>query len=252
MSNDWFQFNKFKIKQEQCAMKVGTDGVLLGAWATMPHTENKVHSKTMCTLPVSHILDIGMGTGLIALMMAQRYPTAVVYAIDIDAGACIQANENVLASPFADRVVVQNVPLQQFTAHIRFDAIVSNPPYFIDSLRNPDDKRQLARHTDSLSYYDLCQHAYRLLSHYGNFSVVLPTNYVDRFVSEATIAGFFLSKQCWVQTCMRKPPKRCLMTFTKVRPTILDVQQCAMQDVTGDKSEWFKRLTKDFLATPIP
>ena len=121
MSNDYFQFRQFVVHQQRCAMKVGTDGTLLGAWAAAPSGQCR-------------ILDIGTGTGLIALMMAQRYPEAEVTGIDIDEDAVAQADENVRLSPFSERVRIYRQDIVNFTDIIGFDAIVSNPPYFVDSL----------------------------------------------------------------------------------------------------------------------
>lgn len=230
MSNDWFQLKEFRVRQDRCAMKVGTDGVLLGAWAQGGQ----------------RILDIGTGTGLIALMMAQRYPQARIVAIDIDCEACKQAEENVATSPFADRIAVENVPLQQLNATEEFDAIVTNPPYFIDSLRNPDEQRALARHACSLPYKDLCKGVQLLLSSRGIFSVVLPTNNMEKFVAEAAFAGLYLYKQYKIKTHLRKEPKRCLMAFTKFRPDCLEIKECTLLDEQGQKSEWYKALTHAF------
>lgn len=162
-----FRFKQFEIEQDRCAMKVGTDGVLLGAWAQGGR----------------RILDIGSGTGLISLMMAQRFPEAEVVGIDMDADACGQARENVMASPFRDRVEIECCRLQDFGGTSEaaealenaedlksagvFDAIVSNPPFFVDSLKNPDSKRTMARHTDSLPFRDLFAGVKRLLSDDG-------------------------------------------------------------------------------------
>ena len=134
-----FTFKQFHVEQDRTAMKVGTDGVLLGAWA-----------EGGCT-----ILDIGTGTGLVALMMAQRFEDAQVVGIDIDPDASEQARENVAASPFASRISILHTSLQAFSTERKFDAIVSNPPYFEHSLKNPDAARAAARHADSLPFADL-------------------------------------------------------------------------------------------------
>ena len=178
-------------------MKVGTDGVLLGAWAKGGQ----------------RILDAGTGTGVIAMMLAQRYPGARVTAIDIDEGAVRQAQQNVTKSPFAAQVTVLQETLQEHQGE--YDAIVSNPPFFIDSLAAPDEQRNMARHTATLTYAELMQAAYRLLSDEGELSVVVPFDYRQRMEDEAIFVGFFPSRVCAVKTTERKPAKRYLLAFRK-------------------------------------
>ena len=192
-----FQFKQFTIEQELCAMKVGTDGVLLGAWAKGG----------------PRILDIGTGTGIIALMMAQRYPEAQVTAIDIDEGAVRQAEQNVSQSPFLGRISVLQQAVQEHLGE--YESIVSNPPFFIDSLQAPDEQRNMARHTATLSYAELMKAAYRLLADNGEFSVVIPFDYRRRMEDEAIFVGFFPSRVCGVKTTERKPAKRYLLAFRK-------------------------------------
>ena len=192
-----FQFKQFTIEQELCAMKVGTDGVLLGAWAKGG----------------PRILDIGTGTGIIALMMAQRYPEAQVTAIDIDEGAVRQAEQNVSQSPFFGRISVLQQAVQEHLGE--YESIVSNPPFFIDSLQAPDEQRNMARHTATLSYAELMKAAYRLLADNGEFSVVIPFDYRRRMEDEAVFVGFFPSRVCGVKTTERKPAKRYLLAFRK-------------------------------------
>ena len=178
-------------------MKVGTDGVLLGAWAKGG----------------PRILDIGTGTGIIALMMAQRYPEAQVTAIDIDEGAVRQAEQNVSQSPFLGRISVLQQAVQEHLGE--YESIVSNPPFFIDSLQAPDEQRNMARHTATLSYAELMKAAYRLLADNGEFSVVIPFDYRRRMEDEAIFVGFFPSRVCGVKTTERKPAKRYLLAFRK-------------------------------------
>lgn len=192
-----FQFKQFTVEQELCAMKVGTDGVLLGAWAKGGQ----------------RILDAGTGTGVIAMMLAQRYPGARVTAIDIDEGAVRQAQQNVTKSSFAAQVTVLHETLQEHQGE--YDAIVSNPPFFIDSLAAPDEQRNMARHTATLTYAELMQAAYRLLSDEGELSVVVPFDYRQRMENEAIFVGFFPSRVCAVKTTERKPAKRYLLAFRK-------------------------------------
>lgn len=216
-----FQFKQFTISQELCAMKVGTDGVLLGAWANGG----------------KRVLDAGTGTGIIALMMAQRYPNAVVTAIDIDEGAVKQAQQNVAQSPFAQQITVLRNTLQEHQGE--YDAIISNPPFFIDSLAAPDEQRNVARHTQTLTYTELMQAAWRLLSDEGELSVVVPFDYRKRMEDEAIFVGFFPSKVCAVKTTERKPAKRYLLSFKK-HPC-----RCEQEQLTIG-SERYQELTKEF------
>lgn len=216
-----FQFKQFTIYQDLCAMKVGTDGVLLGAWANGG----------------KRILDAGTGTGIIALMMAQRYPNAVVTAIDVDEGAVKQAQQNVVQSPFSQQITVLHNTLQEHQGE--YDAIISNPPFFIDSLAGPDEQRNVARHTQTLTYTELMQAAWRLLSDEGELSVVVPFDYRKRMEDEAIFVGFFPSKVCAVKTTERKPAKRYLLSFKK-HPC-----RCEQEQLTIG-SERYQELTKEF------
>ena len=241
-----FRFKQFEIEQDRCAMKVGTDGVLLGAWAQGGR----------------RILDIGSGTGLISLMMAQRFPEAEVVGIDMDADACGQARENVMASPFRDRVEIECCRLQDFGGASEaaeasetaeglkaagvFDAIVSNPPFFVDSLKNPDSKRTMARHTDSLPFRDLFAGVKRLLSDEGVFSAIVPVEVVEQFVAESYILGFYLIRKCGVKTVERKQPKRFMLSFAKHRISPYEEHVETMMDSQGNRSEWYKKITEKF------
>lgn len=225
-----FQFKRFGISQDRCAMKVGTDGVLLGAWADGG----------------SHILDVGSGTGLISLMMAQRFPLAQVVGIDMDGEACSQASENVASSPFAKQVSILHSRLQDFSADEVFDSIVSNPPFFVNSLKNPDNKRSMARHADTLPFCDLWKGVKRLLSEEGRFSVILPSEVVEQFVSEGCMSGFYLVRRCAVKTVGRKAPKRFLLAFSRHRNKEMEDAMEVMLDDGGKRSNWYVKLTDDF------
>lgn len=232
MAKGHFEFKQFTIHQECCAMKVGTDGTLLGAWASAP-------------AGVCRILDIGTGTGLIALMMAQRYPEAEVIGIDIDGEAVSQAMTNVVDSPFASRVSIMQADISDFSVE-PFDAIVCNPPFFVDSLTCPDSSRTQARHTGSLSYKTLMRSVKRCLKDEGLFSVVIPVDYRSQLLSEAALAGLILSKECNIQTTPKKTPKRCLMEFRKqpVNHVVSTIETLEIQP--GQRSNWYHHLTKDF------
>lgn len=233
MANDYFQFKQFTVRQHRCAMKVGTDGTLLGAWSLAP------------SLPC-RILDIGTGTGLIALMMAQRYPQASVTAIDIDAEAVLQARENVAASPFAKRIHVVEVDVVTFEDAEKFDSIVCNPPFFEDSLTCPDPQRTEARHTDTLGYRQLMESAFRLLKDDGRFSVILPADCRSRLESEAHLRGFFISRLCSIQTTPMKSPKRYMMELTKYPVNEIDMMNGVIELSPQIRSEWYRELTNEF------
>lgn len=233
MSNDYFQFRQFVVHQQRCAMKVGTDGTLLGAWAAAPSVQCR-------------ILDIGTGTGLIALMMAQRYPEAEVTGIDIDEDAVAQADENVRLSPFSERVRIYRQDIVNFTDIIGFDAIVSNPPYFVDSLACPDDQRTIARHAVSLTYEQLMHQAYHLLKDEGRFSVVVPSDCRAKIEAAACLEGFFTTRVCLIKTTPRKQPKRQLIEFQKHPVSELDISEGVIEVSPNVRSEWYQQLTKEF------
>jgi tRNA1Val (adenine37-N6)-methyltransferase len=233
MSNDYFQFRQFVVHQQRCAMKVGTDGTLLGAWAAAPSGQCR-------------ILDIGTGTGLIALMMAQRFPEAEVTGIDIDEDAVTQAVENVRLSPFSERVRIYRQDIVNFTDIIGFDAIVSNPPYFVDSLACPDDQRTIARHAVSLTYKQLMHQAYHLLKDEGRFSVVVPSDCRAKIEAAACLEGFFTTRVCLIKTTPRKQPKRQLIEFQKHPVSELDISEGVIEVSPNVRSEWYQQLTKEF------
>ncbi len=240
MSRD-FEFKKFAIHQDRCGMKVGTDGVLVGAWAGGDKDSDKMMK----------ILDVGTGTGLIALMMAQRFPNSHVDAIDIDSDACIQAQENVDDSQFSDQVSIFHQSLQQFLLNSEkpldgYDIIVSNPPFFVNSLKNPDKKRSLARHTDTLPFVDLVRGVKKLLKDDGVIDVILPMEVMNHFLEECLIQGLFESKKHYVKTVDRKAPKRVMLELLKTRAQVLDEQTFTMMDSDGNRTEWYVKLTDKF------
>ena len=231
MSNDYFRFKQFTIRQDRCAMKVGTDGVLLGAWANGG----------------MRILDIGTGTGLIAMMMAQRFPNAHVLGIDVDGDACLQATCNINDSPFVSRLEIRNVPIQNYFADTtRYDAIVCNPPYFNDSLKNPSAKRTMARHTVTLSYSDLFKSVARLLADDGEFSAIIPFDSISYFQSEACIYGLIVSRMCAIRTKSESKPKRCLLAFRKQITSDVENTSVTIYEKENGLSQWYTDLTSAF------
>ena len=233
MGKDSFTFKQFVVRQDRCAMKVGTDGTLLGAWAEMERDDGRV-------------LDIGTGTGLIALMMAQRYPEAKVTGIDIDEMAVSQAVENVQGSPFADRIEVLQADVNSFESTELFDSIVCNPPFFNNALICPDNQRTQARHTLSLSYQQLMAAAWRLLRDEGVFSLIIPNDFFQQLESEAHLAGFFLTRVFGVRTIEGKPIKRYLIELRKHPYIELIKKDVMIEDEPNVRSIWYRELTKDF------
>jgi tRNA1Val (adenine37-N6)-methyltransferase len=213
MPNNYFKFKQFTIYQDGSAMKVGTDGVLLGAWANMTGAKR--------------VLDIGTGTGLIAIMLAQRTTNDVlVDAVEIDASAYQQAVDNFGNCPWNSRMNAINASFQEFCADNTevYDCIVSNPPYFMNGLNAKGDARTQARKADSLPFEDLLQGSRKLLSQYGRLSVILPIEEGEYFERLARLEGFSLSRKISVLPNPGKPAKRYLLEFT-------------MQDATPEYAE---------------
>lgn len=226
-----FAFKKFVIHQDHCAMKVGTDGVLLGSWANGG----------------KRILDIGTGTGLIALMMAQRYTDAIIDAVEIDHDAALQAYENVSNTEFANRIKIVETAIQHHSTQDKYNAIVSNPPFFIDSLLNPNAQRSTARHACALKYCELFATVKALLDTDGEFSAIIPTECLQAFIAEAYKAGLAMSRQCAVRTTPRKQSKRHLVAFHHADYKCeRETEEVCLQDIDGSRSEWYAQLTADF------
>ena len=234
MRGKGFTFKQFHIDHSRCAMKVGTDGTLLGAWASLPDSEGA-------------ILDIGTGTGLIAIMAAQRAPEAHITAIDIDTDCVEQARDNVSATPWSDRIEVVGSPLQEFFPSHTFDSIISNPPYFIDSLLSPDAARTTARHTTTLSFEDLVGGVLRLLAEDGTFSLILPPTEYSRFLSEAR-GRLFEKRRCEVWSTPESDVKRIMAELTKTPPQDLPLVSRLIIEDKGPMgySDEYKTLTRDF------
>jgi tRNA1Val (adenine37-N6)-methyltransferase len=230
-----FHFKVFSIEQDRCIMKVGTDGVLLGAWADVALAEK--------------VLDIGSGTGLIALMIAQRNPHCKIHAVEIDAESALQSKENIATSPWPERIAVYHKSIQEF-AKIRldlYDHIVSNPPFFIKSTLGPDSSRNIARHTLDLPHTEILRSAEALLKKDGRLSVILPTREGREFIGEAISFGMYCNKIMEVYPREAKPVERLLMQFSR-RPSATDIQQLLIhqgEDPT-DYSAAYKALTAAF------
>lgn len=228
-----FRFKQFTVAHDRSTHKVGTDGVLLGSWVNVKETDN-------------YLLDIGTGSGLIALMLAQRTGSTVhIDALEINADDANQARENVARSPWPERISVHVTAAQHFKSENRYDLIVSNPPYFRKSLRPPDEKRTIARHTLDLSFEDLLFTVTRLLSSGGRFGVVLPYSEAMHFITLAEHSGLYPLRITSFRTRIHKPIERMLMEFSRVKDA------CAKSEIVlytkGDQwSDEYRALTFDF------
>lgn len=233
MPNPYFSFKQFTVYHDKCAMKVGIDGVLLGVWAEIGSA--------------SRILDIGTGTGLIALMLAQRSHSKIV-GIDIEPDAVQQARENVLQSPWINRVEVLQCSLQEFakTSSIGFDLIVSNPPYFVNSLKAPTENRSLARHAETLTHSELIENAVSLLNSDGRICMILPVDEGLQCVNFASENNLFCSKLIKVFPKPDKGAKRVLIEFTKVPTEKVEAELTIESEVRHHYSPEFSALAKDF------
>ena len=232
-----FRFKQFYIEDSKCAMKVGTDGVLLGAWCPLDRYADRIQNTEY--RPNYKILDVGTGSGLIARMMMQRFPEAEVEGIDIDEAAVEQARENGV------RAYVSR--LQEWKKEDGYDLIVSNPPYFQNSLKNPDKGRELARHTDSLSYEELIDHSARLLREGGQLALILPADKEAEMRQIAASKNLFLTHVTRVYSKESKPARRVLLAF---RYQISDISRTEdtliLEDEKGGRSKAYQELTKDF------
>ncbi len=233
MPNDYFKFKQFTVYQNKCAMKVGTDGVLLGAWANCENARN--------------ILDIGTGTGIIALMLAQR-SRAKIDAIEVDKTAGIQARENVEKSPWTSRINIINQSFQNYTniTKSKFDLIVTNPPYFQNSLLAPNDKRAVARHNSNLELDDIINGTNKMLTDNGILSIILPYLEGAMFILKASEKELFCNRQTKVLPKPNHEPKRLLLEFTKKKKPLIEQEIIIELNKRHEYSEAYKNLTKDF------
>ncbi|NIJ46070.1 tRNA1Val (adenine37-N6)-methyltransferase [Wenyingzhuangia heitensis] len=196
-----FQFKQFSITQDKSAMKVGTDGVLLGAWTPVEKA--------------TQILDIGTGTGLIALMLAQRNSFSNIDAVEIDISACLEAEENFKSSNWKDRISLFKTSISLFKPTIKYDLIVSNPPYYTDTFKSEKTKRTLARHVDGLSFKTLLSYSKKWLTDKGICTYIIPYKEENDFILLALEMELYLIKQTRVKGRKELEYKRSLLCFSK-------------------------------------
>ncbi len=233
MSNNYFKFKQFVIFQDKTAMKVGTDGVLLGTWVKADNPKN--------------ILDIGTGTGLIALISAQRFKNSIITAIDINKSASEQAQENVENSKFKNQITVLNLSLQDFVKNNnkKFDLIVSNPPFFKESLKSDDNDKNIARHNIKLSYNDLIKLSSEILSEKGKVCLIFPSEQEKNIKEIILQNNLFINKITYVKTTPTKMHKRVLMEISHIKTNIIQ-DSLVIEKSRHNYSDEFFNLVKDF------
>jgi tRNA1Val (adenine37-N6)-methyltransferase len=233
MSNPSFKFKQFTVFHDKCAMKVGTDGVLLGAWASVEGC--------------SQLLDVGTGSGLIALMLAQRKRDAFITAIEIDEDACRQATDNVNASPFSARITVERSSFQQFTTTFRqqYDMVVSNPPFFKKSLLPPDPGKANARHSVSLSLDELLQGVKQSLKPYGRIALILPADRLTELVRLTHDTSLALRRLTHVVPAPGKAVRRILVELSPQTGELMETE-LLIEVSRHHYSPEFTRLVRDF------
>jgi tRNA1Val (adenine37-N6)-methyltransferase len=232
MTNNYFNFKQFSISQDKSAFKVGTDGVLLGAYADVKNA--------------TQILDIGSGTGLIAIMLAQRCE-AEITAIEPDYESYIQTCENVALCPWNKRIKIIHTSLQNFKHESRkFDLIVSNPPFFNDSLKNPDPRKSAARHNDSLSSADLLEGALKLLDEDGRLQVIMPYIEGNILIAEASGYSLFCNSILKIKPAPTAEIRRLIMSFSRARNKAVESFLTIEHGKRHDFTEEYINLTRDF------
>ena len=233
MANKYFQFKEFIIYHDQCGMKVGTDGVLLGAWANVSGSD--------------YILDIGTGTGLIAIMMAQR-TSAKIDAVEIDQAAYRQALQNVSKCKWKDRIDIYDQSFQKFSKlqQERYDLIITNPPYFVNALQAPDKKRTHARHAHSLNFDDILNGSKKLLKETGRLSLILPFSEGMKFQERASTYDLFCIRKTHIKPLPDKDPKRLLMEFSPKKEPLTEDYLVIENNKRHHYTQEYKELTKKF------
>jgi tRNA1Val (adenine37-N6)-methyltransferase len=230
-----FHFKQFTIHQDRCAMKVGTDAVLLGAWCPI---DNKPFS----------VLDIGAGTGILSLMLAQRTHAEQVDAIEIDENAYEQCVENFEASPWSDRLFCFHAGLDEFVnePEDEYDIIISNPPFYSENYKTDNDSRDLARFQDALPFEELIEAADLLLSENGIFAVIIPFKEEERFMDLCAQVELFPVKVTRVKGSHNTPIVRSLLAFKRYELPVLEADELVIEINRHDYTDDYINLTKEF------
>jgi tRNA1Val (adenine37-N6)-methyltransferase len=232
MANDYFSFKQFTIYQNKSAFKVGTDGVLLGACAYISGVRN--------------ILEIGSGTGLISIMLAQRC-NAEITAIEPDFESFIESCENVNRCLWKNRIKVENTDLQNFNpGETRFDLIITNPPYFNDSLKSPDPRKSAARHNDSLTTGHILEGAGKFLKDDGRLQLVMPYVEGTVFIAEANRFGLFCNNILKIRSLPTSEIRRLILIFSRIKKSPIERFLTIEHGKRHEFTQEYVNLTKDF------
>lgn len=232
-TKDAFRFKQFQITQHQNVHRVGTDGVLLGAWANVHGAKN--------------ILDVGTGTGLIALMLAQRADAnCLITAIEPDTDSFVVAQNNFDQSAFKNKIETHNISLEQFGTELIFDSIVCNPPFFDNSLKPPSQHRMSARHTEFLKHDDLIKASMKMLKPSGMLSLILPAKEGNKFLELATSSGLYTHRKLAVFSKQSKAQERWLIELALVPTKNSLDDSLTIMTTKGAWTDEFKMLTQDF------
>ena len=229
--NNYFQFKQFRILQERSAMKVGIDGVLLGAWANLEGAKN--------------ILDVGTGTGLLALMAAQK-TDAFIDAVELEPEAAAEALQNFNDSPWASRIALSIGAIQDFVSENKYDHIISNPPFFENGSKSNNVKRTQARHSDSLTLKELLEKSDFLLADGGKISLILPSDKEQRLFEVAGTFQLFVSRLFRVAPDQTKKPHRILVELSKTFGQVVEREFYIRNNGSDAYSDQYRNLTKDF------
>jgi tRNA1Val (adenine37-N6)-methyltransferase len=227
-----FQFKQFSVDHNLCSMKVGVDGALLGAWANINECDN--------------ILDVGTGSGLIALMMAQRNQSANIEAIEIEGNAFQQAQINFQNSPWSARLHLHFGDFKNWNTQQKFDLIISNPPYFTASLKSEKEGRNLARHDDSLPLFELLNKAKLLLSNTGRICLVYPFDGLKSIEEQTKTCALYIKSITLVKPIISKPPKRILVEITRNTNFEVTMNELSIQANANEFTAEYIHLTQDF------
>lgn len=232
MSENEFWFKKFKVAHGKSTMKVGVDAVILGAWAGETATK---------------ILDIGTGCGVIALILAQRFPEACIIGIDIDEESVKEANENFKDSPWDERLNALKIQFPEALPdeYSKFDLVVSNPPYFKSGIDNPMTRREKARHQDTLSVFSLIEHAGKFLTEDGVLSMIFPIEFKEEVLTQGLKHGWHIHRKCYLRDNPRRNEKRVMMEFKKGKEGEISEERITLFE-SGKPSERYTELCREF------